>query len=843
MSTNRRLAVLLIATGLAAGWQPAGATTTAGPAAVELPGARYTALATPTRIMDTRTDVGGHPRPVGSDETVTVAVPGVPSDATAVVVNLTGTGGTNPTYLSAFPDQFANTSTLNLAAGETAAVAAVVTLGPDRVFRVRNNFGTVHVVVDLVGYLATGGGDGFAAAASPVRILDTRTTTGGHLGALGPGQQLTLPVRGAAGVPATATSVVVNLTGVTPTAATFLRVTPNGGGGSSTLNLAAGVTRANLAVAAVGSDGAIRIGNLAGDTHVLVDVLGWFAPGAAGRYVAAQKPVRLLDTRETTGAIEPGQTRSTTLASAAVPPGGRTAALLNVTGAAATENTHLTTWPQGGAQPQTSTLNMPAGSIVSNAAVVEGAGVSVFNNSGRVHAIVDAAGYFYTPTRAEPAAPGTPTLTQVRNTGSYIQVTWAPPTDDGGLPLTRYTVTLEPGGRTVTVGGHLNTATIEGTASGQRYTVAVRATNFVGTGPATPPRATGPSPAMTRVDTDSAGTPDVTNGVVPKGLSADGRYVLLSVESTSILVPEQFRTTQPQILYVMRKELPTGALELVGVDETGAPVHHREAVISRDGDTVAYFDDAGRLYLRDLAAGTLRTVPASPHLFALTMSGDERRLSWLSDDGLYRHDLATGVTEQLLDCPDPNGCGLYPSYAVAADGNTFAFMYQPAPAQPARLTLLNADTGELRPLPEGTPGDAYVISGDGQWVFYSCAGCPARYVIRKVATTPGAVPTTVRSSLALVVHPTSVNDDGSLLGFYRQRGDGQWSGATPGYVYDLVNQREVMLPQARDNTYLGRTLLGADGSVAVAGERCLGSELECLPAGVYAVSIPQHLGG
>ncbi|HEX6358169.1 fibronectin type III domain-containing protein [Actinophytocola sp.] len=847
MSSARRLAVVLTTVAVAIGWLPAAGAA----AAAELPGARYTALATPTRIVDTRTDTGGHPKPLGAGETMTVAVPGVPADATAVVINLTGTGGTSDTFLSAFPTQFANTSTLNLALGETAAVAAVVTLGPDRAFRVLNRNGSIDMVVDLVGYLGTGGGDGFASAASPTRILDTRATNGGHPSALGPGQQLTLPVRGVAGVPTTATSVVVNLTGVTPTANTFLRVTPSGGASTSTLNLAAGVTRANLAVAGIGSDGAIRIANLAGDTHVIADVVGWFAPGAGGRYIAAPAPARVMDTRLIPlNPIEAGETRSAALASAAVPPGGRTAALLTVTAAYPTEDTHLITWPQGGAQPQTSTLNLPAGKIVSNATIVEGAGVSVYNHRGEVDGIVDAAGYFYTPTRAEPTVPSAPTLTQVRNSGARVQLAWTPPSDDGGLPLTGYTVTLRPGGRTITVGGHQNKVTVDGTVNGERYTVSVAATNFAGTGQATS-RPTGPGPAMTRIDKDAAGTPDTTNGVFPRGLSADGRYVLLSVRSSSVLVPEPFRTAQSQGSYAMRKDLRTGELELVGLDPAGRLVRMLTGAISRDGDTVVYEgyspDDVFGIYVRDLTTGAVHVVPAPTSTTNLALSADERRLTFGAADGVYRHDLTTGVTEELLNCPEPiHGCALSNPKADA-DGTTFVLDYRRTPTETSRLTLLNADTGELRTLPEGERS-TYAISGDGQWVFYSCETCPDRFVIRKVATTPGAVPTTVKAwtdGYTWVVNPYWVNHDGTLLTFERQRGDGQWYGSAPGYVFDLVNQREVMLPQARDIAFLNDPMISADGSTVVGWERCLTSiqDAECLPIGVYSVSVPAMLGG
>lgn len=81
--------VLLALTVLAVPSGPSGAVQ---PAAVDLPGSMYAPLPAPVRILDTRTGTGGHPGQAGPGETVTLAVPGLPADATAVAINLTGTG-------------------------------------------------------------------------------------------------------------------------------------------------------------------------------------------------------------------------------------------------------------------------------------------------------------------------------------------------------------------------------------------------------------------------------------------------------------------------------------------------------------------------------------------------------------------------------------------------------------------------------------------------------------------------------------------------------------------------------------------------------------------------------
>ena len=63
-----------------------------------------------------------------------------------------------------------------------------------------------------------------------------------------------------------------------------------------------------------------------------------------------------------------------------------------------------------------------------------------------------------------------------------ILVEWDAPANDGGSPITGYTVTTSPGGATCTTSGATN-CTILGLAEGQVYTVTVSATNALGTGP------------------------------------------------------------------------------------------------------------------------------------------------------------------------------------------------------------------------------------------------------------------------------------------------------------------------------------------------------------------------
>jgi hypothetical protein len=74
--------------------------------------------------------------------------------------------------------------------------------------------------------------------------------------------------------------VSLNVTVAAPTGAGYLRLFPAGRAEplSSTLNYAAGLTRANNAIVGLGEAGeiAVRCGQVSGAAHVVVDVNGYF---------------------------------------------------------------------------------------------------------------------------------------------------------------------------------------------------------------------------------------------------------------------------------------------------------------------------------------------------------------------------------------------------------------------------------------------------------------------------------------------------------------------------------------------------------------------------------------
>ena len=104
---------------------------------------------TPNRILDTR---GGGAIPGNSSMTLTVL--GVPATAHAAVLNVTVTNPTAASYLTVWPDGNSRplASDLNYVGGLTVANLVIVQLGGGSKVDIYNAFGSVDVIVDVVGW-------------------------------------------------------------------------------------------------------------------------------------------------------------------------------------------------------------------------------------------------------------------------------------------------------------------------------------------------------------------------------------------------------------------------------------------------------------------------------------------------------------------------------------------------------------------------------------------------------------------------------------------------------------------------------------------------------------------
>lgn len=380
----------------------------------------------PARILDTRTGVGGVPiAPLGPNSTLTVQVVGhggvPPSGVGAVVMNVTVTNTSAPSYLTVYPaeDPRPTASNLNWVAGQTTPNLVQVAVRQSGQLTIYNAAGWTNVIFDVAGYVplitGTPGPDGFYNPLVPARLLDTRNGTGAIAGPLLGGQTLTLQVTGRGSVPATGVSaVILNVTVTSPTTGGYLTVFPAGTGVpiASNLNFTAGQTVPNRVIVMLGAGGRVAFFNSGGSVQIIADVSGWFTdasvPSATGSVFTGLTPVRILDTRSGIGGfsspVGPAGTIVLTVAgwggvplmtsTSPVPP---TAVVLNVTVTNPTMASYLTLFPDGAARPTTSDLNFVAGQTIPNLVVVRvGANgkLDIFNAACNTDVIADVVGWY-----------------------------------------------------------------------------------------------------------------------------------------------------------------------------------------------------------------------------------------------------------------------------------------------------------------------------------------------------------------------------------------------------------------------------------------------------------------
>ncbi|MEO5900122.1 MAG: DUF4394 domain-containing protein [Ilumatobacteraceae bacterium] len=366
----------------------------------------FTAVA-PTRLLDTREDFpGGKPTAGATLDLQVTGIAGVPANATAVVLNTTGTQATADGFVTAYPAGEVRTevSNHNLVAGQTRANLVTVKIGAGGRVSLYTQSGT-HMVVDIFGYYAPATGTaGRFTPLTPGRLVDTRTSA-----KLAPGTAIDIQATGMKGVPAAGVAAV--LVNLTPTEADgFDVITAYATGqpkpGTSNTNTdRIGGTNSNLAVVPVGAGGKITVHSLRG-THLVVDVVGWYGDATAkGGYTGLFVPLspnRILDTRSGVGAPVGalpinGSLDLTVAGFGGVPATGASAALLNVTDVDVTRAGFVNVYPTGSPLIEVSTVNVDlAGQTVPNlvsATLGTGGKVTMFSYTGG-HLLADVAGWF-----------------------------------------------------------------------------------------------------------------------------------------------------------------------------------------------------------------------------------------------------------------------------------------------------------------------------------------------------------------------------------------------------------------------------------------------------------------
>jgi peptidoglycan hydrolase-like protein with peptidoglycan-binding domain len=285
------------------------------PTAVAPSGNLYTPVPV-VRALDTRSQAVCSPEgtclptgPVPADMEVMVTSPAAISPV-AALTNITAIDPSMPGYVTA--DACANLtpgpqtrSNLNFTVGETIrtnmAVVPVAATDQGAQFCTYSPR-QIQEVVDVTGYFNSPAQGGLAyTPAGPTRLVDTRGCWTDPVS----GVQRCGLTNGAGAIvrakaPAGATAVVVNLTGVQPTAQGMLipsacATMAAGGPASPTVQASPGGSIANLAVVPVDAEGMFCV-QMTSSMHVVIDLIGVFSQTGDLRFVPVS-PLRLLDSR------------------------------------------------------------------------------------------------------------------------------------------------------------------------------------------------------------------------------------------------------------------------------------------------------------------------------------------------------------------------------------------------------------------------------------------------------------------------------------------------------------------------------------------------------------------
>jgi RHS repeat-associated protein len=251
---------------------------------------------TQKRIANTTSGVGVPAARISSGNTLKVPVggvsgSGVPADASAVFVNLgvinySTTAGYITTYAYGGTRQSVSENFIaGNSSGIQTAIGVAIPLGPDgslSSFNVYVSGATVDVLVDIQGYY-DGAVSGGAFTPAGARVMDTRVSPNV---AIGVNATVSYQVTGLKGIPVVGSgisSVFMNIQAINSTA--------NSGGylrgwasdqaeptGTSNLIYGPNAVRSNAMTFQVGSDGKVKIHNVAGfAVNLVIDIQGWYS--------------------------------------------------------------------------------------------------------------------------------------------------------------------------------------------------------------------------------------------------------------------------------------------------------------------------------------------------------------------------------------------------------------------------------------------------------------------------------------------------------------------------------------------------------------------------------------
>lgn len=340
------------------------------------------------RVMDTRVDEGG-PTFETEERRRLHLISHVPRGAISVELNITALAASDDTNITIWPAGLARpyTSSLNIGPDAVRSNTILVDLGEFYALDMYNEAGSVDVIVDVIGWFSSD-----FVGMRPTRAVDTRFGFGAKLVQAGTDQNVV--IGGRFGVPVDAKGVAMNVTAIGATEPTSLVFWPAGTPKPLVGMVAVPSAGIHGQSTIVGLElGTFSMSALVGQVNVVVDVTGWFRADGLFVSVPAQ---RLVDTKVGTCGIElgPGETRTFPVTDAP----DVFAVAVNIGALEASENTYLTVWSAGTAQPATSNLNVMPGTGPVGAVVITelgtGGQISVSNAAGKVHVTLDVIGVF-----------------------------------------------------------------------------------------------------------------------------------------------------------------------------------------------------------------------------------------------------------------------------------------------------------------------------------------------------------------------------------------------------------------------------------------------------------------
>jgi Ca2+-binding RTX toxin-like protein len=332
-------------------------------------------------------------------------VGGIPASGIAAIsLNVTVADAEGSGFVTVYPCGAPPVvSSLNFVADQIVANAVIAPVSPDGNVCFFTNV-PANLIVDVNGWFASGAGFN---RVPPTRVLDTRAGESGMLNVpkakVGGSYVLDIPLTNLGGLTPAAgiTAVSLNVTVADAEGSGFVTVYPCGQPVASSVNFVAGQTVANAVIAPLSSTGTICFFSNV-PTDLIVDINGWFAPGAGFNTVT---PARVLDTRPgldgllhvDKSKVGPGRIIDVELdnifGSAAV--GKVSSVSLNVTVTNGEGPGFVTVFPCG-AMPVVSSLNFVPGQTVANAVIapLSSTGNICFYSSVPTDLVVDVNGWF-----------------------------------------------------------------------------------------------------------------------------------------------------------------------------------------------------------------------------------------------------------------------------------------------------------------------------------------------------------------------------------------------------------------------------------------------------------------